>query len=237
VSGAARVRGLLVHPLLTNSTALIALRATNLVARLLLLFAIAHAVPPAAFGLVVFALSVAEIGKVAADFGMDTLAIREYASGPGPETHRRFAASLAAGKVVFGALVYAGLAAWFVWKGPREQAELGLIVGATALTALLISYSLDWYQARLRIGQVFAPVAAANVLLALAALLLVPRLHDLRLQVALFPALELASGLVLLVWLGRESLVARPLFHFGGVPALVRASLPNAATGIRIMFY
>ena len=237
---ASGVRGLLGRPLLANSTALVALRATNLLARLAVLFAIAHGVPPAAFGLVVFALAVAEIGKVAADFGMDTLAIREYAADapPGdPGAHARFASALAAGKLLFGGLVYAGLAAWFVWKGPREQAELGLIAGATAVTALLISYSLDWYQARLRIARVFVPVALTNVLLALGAVLIVPRLPDLRLQVALFPALELASGLVLLLWLRREALLAPPWVAFGRVPGLLAACLPIAVTNVVIMLY
>lgn len=235
-----RARDLLGRPLVANSTALVALRATNLLARLLVMFAIAHAVPPAAFGLVVFAMSVAEIGKVAADFGMDTLAIREFAvDSPAhdPATHARFAAGLAAGKVLFGALVYAGLAAWFVWKGPREQAELGLVVGATAATALLVTFSLDWYQARLRVARIFAPVVVTNTLLALAALLLVPRLADLRGKVALFPALELASGLVLLVWLRREKVLAAPWLDFGRVPSLLRASVPIAVTNLVIMLY
>jgi O-antigen/teichoic acid export membrane protein len=168
---------------------------------------------------------------------MDTLAIREFAADAGRESHARLAATLAAAKVLFGAAVYAALAAWFAWKGPREQAELGLIIGATVLTALLISYSIDWFQARLRIARVFAPVALLNSLFAAAAVLLVPRLHDLRLQVALFPALELVSGLVLLVWLRREDLLAPPLFAFDRVRALALQSLPIAMTGLLIMFY
>jgi O-antigen/teichoic acid export membrane protein len=231
------VRGQLERPLVANSTALVALRATNLIARLILMFAIAHAVPPAAFGLVVLALSLGEIGKVVADFGMDTLAIREYAVDLEPGAHERFASALAAAKVVFGAITYIGLAVWFAWKGPGEMAELGIIIGATALTALLINFALDWYQARLRIARVFIPVMLSNVLLAVAALLLVPRLHDLRLQAALFPAFELVNGLVLLIWLRREGLMAAPHFAFDRIPALARASLPIAVTGFIIMLY
>lgn len=233
------VRGLLGRPLLANSGALVALRATNLLARLAVLFASARVTAPSQFGLVVFAMAVAEIGKVAADFGMDTLAIREYAADDpdDPGAHGRFAAALAAGKLAFGGLVYASLAAWFLWRGPREQAELGLIAGLTAVTALLITYALDWYQARLRIARVFAPVVAANVLLALAAVLAVPRLADLRLQVALFPALELASGLVLLVLLRREGLLAPPWVSFGRLPGVLAACLPIAVTNLVIMLY
>lgn len=231
------LRTLATHPLLANSTALIALRATNLLARLALLFTIAHAVPPAAFGLVVFALSVTEIGKVAADFGMDTLSIREFAAERPPGEHARFAAALAAAKLVFGLVTYAVLAVWFVWKGPREQAELGLIVGATALTALLISFSVDWFQARLRVARILVPVAVLNTFSALLAVLLVPHLHDLRLQAALFPLLEVISGLTLLVWLRREDLLAPPYFAWSRVLPLAGDSLPIAATGLLIMFY
>lgn len=85
-----RLRGLLARPVLANSVALVALRATNLLARLLLLFAIARQVTPTAFGTVVLVMSVAEIGKVLADFGLDTLAIREYsAAAPPPASPRR----------------------------------------------------------------------------------------------------------------------------------------------------
>ena len=238
VSGrAGPLRALLDRPVLANSAALVALRATNLLARLLLLFAIAHQVPPAIFGLVVFALSVAEIGKVVADFGMDTLAIREYAAEPSSSSHARFAASLAAAKLVFGAGVYAALAAWFAWTATREQAGLGIIVGATALTSLLVNFSLDFYQGRLRVARVLPPVLVSNAALTLVALLAVPRLHDLRAQAALFPAIEAVTGLVLLAWLRREDLLARPWLAFERVPDLVRHSLPIAATGIVIMIY
>ncbi len=234
---AAPLRALRGRPVLYNSAALVALRATNLLARVLLLFAIAHHVPPAAFGLVVFALSVAEIGKVVADFGLDTLAIRAYAGEAAEGERARFAAALAAAKLLFGAVVYAALAAWFAWSATREQAGVGIVLGLTALTSLLVNFSLDFYQGRLRVARVLLPVLIANALLTLAALLLVPRLADLRAQAALFPAIELVAGLVLLAWLGRESLLARPWLAFARVPDLVRHALPIAATAIIIMLY
>lgn len=228
-----RLRDLLARPVLANSAALIALRATNLLARLLILFAIARHVPPAAFGTVILVLSIAEIGKVLADFGLDTLAIREY-SAPSPPA--RFAAGLAAAKLLLGATVYVGLAGWFA-AGPTAQAVPGMIVGATVLTSLLVNYSLDFFQGRLRVARVLPAVLATNVLLTLAALVAVTRLGDLRAQVALFPLVEAVNGLVLLALLRREARRDGPPFAFGDVPALVRRSLPIAVTAVVIMTY
>lgn len=232
----ASLRALLRRPLVANSAALIALRAGNLAARLVLLFVIARVVSPASFGVVVLAVSAAEVAKVVADFGMDTIAIRTWAAGTPGAAHHRFAAALGGAKLLFGIAVYAALAAWFALTRPGEPAVLGAIVGLTVLTSLLTNFSLDWYQARLSIARVLAPVMAATVLLTLAAALLLPRLPDLRAQVALLPAIELAGGIVLLARLRRTGLAAPPP-TLAGVGALVRASLPVAATAILIVTY
>jgi O-antigen/teichoic acid export membrane protein len=222
---------------LANSVAVVALRATNLLARLVVLFAIARHASPADFGRIVLALSVAEIAKVAADFGMDTLAIREYALDAPPGGHGRFAASLAAAKLAFGVAAYAVLVAWFAWGAEPGGAGLAAIVGATALTSQLVNFSLDWFQARLRIARVVAPVVATNLLLATAAVLALPRLPHLSAQAALFPAMELAVGLVLFAALAREGVLSPPRLAFGRVAGLARRSLPIALTALAIMTY
>lgn len=237
MSAVAPLRMLRERPLLANTAALVAMRATNLAARLALLFLLARHVDPASFGLVVFALSVAEIAKVVADFGMDTLAIREYAIERPPGHWTRFAASLAGAKLVFGLVVYAALAGWLLATRSRAQAELGLVVGLTALTALAINFAIDWYQARLRVGRVIVPVVASNVALVALAALLVPRLPGLHVLAALFPAFELVNGLVLLAALRAEGLVGRPAIAFDRLGDLVRGALPIAATGVLIMVY
>ena len=225
------------RPVLANSTAVVALRAANLGARLLLLFTIAHQVAPASFGLLVFAMSVAEIGKVVADFGMDTLAIREYAMERAPGAHAGFAAGLAAAKLVLGLVVVAGLAAWFAFTASPEQAQLGFILSASALTSLFVNFSIDWFQGRLRVARVLVPVLALNGALALTGVLVLPHLHDLRVQALAFPLIETATGLVLLVRLRGEGLLAKPHFAFERVAPLVVASLPIALTAIVIMTY
>ena len=224
------------HPVLSNTAALVVVRAANLGARVLLLLLIARQVPPSSFGLIVLALSIAEIGKVVADFGMDTLAIRQYAAGT-PESHSRFAASLAAAKLIFGAAVYLGLIGILGVTQPAAQARLGWIIGSTVLTALLVNFSLDYFQSRLAARRVVVPVLLSNAAITASALLLLPATDDLRLMVAFFPVIEAVTGVVLLARLGREGLLEKPRLAFDRVPALVRRSLPIAATAIMIMTY
>ena len=231
------LRALLLRPVLANSAALVVLRATNLAARLALLFVIARLVQPTEFGLVVFALSIVEIAKVVSDFGMDTLSIREYAMDRDAPARTRFAASLAASKLVLGSVVYAALAAYFLITRSPEQATLGLVIGLSMFTALLTNFSLDHFQARLSVIKVLPQVVLANVALTIVAVLLLPRIGDLRAKVLCFPLIELVGGLVLLSALRREGLLGKPTLVFGQVLSLMRRSVPIALTGIVIMMY
>jgi O-antigen/teichoic acid export membrane protein/GT2 family glycosyltransferase len=224
-------------PVLANTGGLVALRATHLASRLLLLLVIAGQSDPHAFGRVIFALSVAEIGKVLADFGMDALAIREYAAERAPETHARFAASLAAAKLLLGGVVYLALGTYWSLSPSREQAALGWIFATTVVTALTVNFSLDFFQARLRVGRVLRPALLVTTGVTLAAALLLPRIADLRLQVAFFPLIEAITALVLLARLRDEGLVSRPVLAFGAVLHLIRRSLPIALTAFLIMTY
>lgn len=233
----APLRALLARPVLANSVALVALRATNLAARLGLLFVIARLIPPAEFGMVVYALSIVEIAKVVSDFGMDTLAIREYAIGRDAAARTHFAASLAAAKTVFGVVVYGALAAYFLLMRSSGEAQLGLLLGLSLFTALLINFALDHFQARLHVLRVLPQVLLVNLVLTVLAIVALPHLSDLHLKVLCFPLIELAGGLVLLAALRHEGLLGRPAFRFGEVLALTQRSLPIAITGIVIMLY
>src|SRR5689334_427044 len=108
------------RPVLANTTALMLLRGSNLAVRLGLLFLIARAVQPAEFGRLVLALSAAEVCKVLADFGMDTLAIREYALAADRAAVSGFAGSFAGCRVVCAALVQSGLIGWVLLTQPRS---------------------------------------------------------------------------------------------------------------------
>jgi O-antigen/teichoic acid export membrane protein len=217
--------------------ALVGMRATSLAARLILLFLIARHSPPAEFGLVVFALSVAEIARVLADFGLDTLAIREYAPDAPPGAHARFAASLLGAKAAFGVMAYAITALWFALTRPPDQAAIGWIVGAMIFTGLLAGFSIDWFQARLRVNRVIVPVVVVNAVLILVAMLLVPRLPDVRARAVLFPAFEAVIAIMLLIAFARERVAPRLVVAFDQVPQMVRSALPIAATAVLIMLY
>lgn len=231
------LRAVQARPVFANSVALIVLRAANLATRLGLLFLVARLVDPAEFGRAVFALSLVEIAKVLSDFGMDTLAIREYAWDRQPLERTRFAATLATAKVMFGVVAYAVLAVYFLRQGSREQMVVGLVLGLSTFTALLTNYSLDYFQARLRVIEVVPRVLGINLVLAITAAFVLPHLPSLRWQVVCFPAIELACGLALLEALRREPWWQRPKFAPGAIVGLLQQSLPIGATAIVIMTY
>ncbi len=233
----APLQALLARPVLANSVALILLRATNLAARLVLLFVLARLVTPEEFGLVVFALSIVEIAKVLSDFGLDTLAIREYALEQEASFRVRFAASLAAAKLLLGLGVYAVLAGYFMLTRSHAQAELGLVLGLSVLTALLTNFSLDYFQGRLRVLRVLPRVLVLNLVLTLAAVLVLPRIPALNAKVLCFSVIEAATGFALLLALRREGLLSAPTLAFGEIAQLLRRSVPIALTAIVIMVY
>ena len=226
-----------VRPVLANTSALVVLRGSNLALRLGLLFLIARAVQPPEFGHLVLALSVAEVGKVLADFGMDTIAIREYALAADRVTVSEFAGSFAWCRVVCAAVVQSGLIAWFLVTQSPATALVGVALSFTVWTSLLQGFSLDWFQGRLRVGRALWPVLAANVAGGAVAALVVTRAPGLPAKALVLPALEfLVGGVLLLVLRGEEAwALGRPAA--ARMRALFRASVPVAVTAVLIMLY
>lgn len=220
-----------------NGIALVVLRAGNLATRLVLLFVLARDLPTPTFGAIVLALSVAEVGKVVADFGMDTIAIREYASSRAPHPGR-FASTLALGKWIGGGVTFAVLALGWAWNGMASDPWLGIALALTVPTSLLTNHALDWFQARLCIAPLVVPVVIVNVIAIAFAWCVVPHLQGPHPAALCFPAFELAIGLVLAILFARERGGDR--FEWPRareLRALVRQAWPVGITAIFIMVY
>jgi len=233
----AGARGLARRPVLANTGALVVLRGSNLAVRLGLLFLIARQLPPEQFGHLVLALSIVEVAKVLADFGMDTLAIREYAVQRGHEAQATFAASFATLRAFWALIVQAGVIGWFALTQPSAVFGVGLVLSFTVWTALLQGFSLDWFQGRLRVARALAPALAVNAACGLAAAALLAHLPGLREKAACLPILELCAGLVMLFVLRRD-----PDWAFGRpsrrvARALALGGVPIVVTGMLIMVY
>ena len=225
------------RPVLANTSALVLLRGSNLALRLGLLFLIARVVQPPEFGHLVLALSVVEVGKVLADFGMDTIAIRQYALAADRVMVGGFAGSFAWCRVVCAAAVQSGLIAWFLVTQPPATALVGVVLSFSVWTSLLQGFSLDWFQARLRVGRALWPVLAANLTGGALAALAVTRVAGLQAKELALPALELLVGAVLLLVLRGEAGWALGRPTSASTRALFRASVPVAATAILVMLY
>ncbi len=88
------------NSLFSNSIAVLLLRGTTIFSRIAALFVIAKLTNNSTFGMVSVAVAIAEIGKVAADFGTDTLSLKEYAIENDPIRQGQFAQTVAQTKLL-----------------------------------------------------------------------------------------------------------------------------------------
>jgi O-antigen/teichoic acid export membrane protein len=185
------------NKIFSNSIAVLLLRGTTIFTRIAALFVIAKFTTSQEFGMVSVAVAFAEIGKVAADFGTDTLSLKEYAITADAARLKKFAGTVAHTKSILCVLVYASLSAYFLAAQTLPNAMIGLVAGLLLITTSASNFSINYFQARLRIPEILWPIIANNVM----ALLLVPlSLHlypSALLGLAILPAAEAVNALIL----------------------------------------
>src|SRR4051794_21622943 len=97
----------------SNSVSLIVLRGSTTATRLLILFIIARFSAPKEFGLISYAIAVTEIAEVIADFGIDTMALREFAIMRDETAQRTFAKTVAIAKLLCTTIIYVAVVSFF----------------------------------------------------------------------------------------------------------------------------
>ncbi|HEX6288545.1 MAG TPA: oligosaccharide flippase family protein [Herpetosiphonaceae bacterium] len=187
-----------INPLVSNTLSVTILRGTNTLTRVICLFIIARFLNPDLFGMIVFAMTVAEIAKVVADFGVDTLVIREFATTQSERYRQRLAGTAAQAKMVCGLIAYVLLLLCFALTQPQAQLQIGAVAGLLIFTGLWTNFSLNYFQARLQTNQIIAPVMVVNIAtVGIIALLFLIRPSAL-LGVAMLPIAEAISASILL---------------------------------------
>jgi O-antigen/teichoic acid export membrane protein len=215
--------------------AIVMLRGTTMGTRLLVLFIIARFASPAEFGVISFALAVAEIVKGMADFGVDTFAIRELALREG-EQQEIFASIAAATKLFTGLIAYPLLVLFFLLQN-KSHVQLGAELGLLVLTGLWCNMYIDYFQARLRVREIVAPVIVNNVATVIVAAAVFWIKPTVNAGVLILPLSEAFNAWVLSRQFNRELLLARQYVSFREVRLLLRRSMPIAGTLIISMVY
>jgi O-antigen/teichoic acid export membrane protein len=221
----------------SNSIAVLLLRGTTIFTRIAALFVIAKFTNSQEFGMVSVAVALAEIGKVVADFGTDTLSLKEYAIASEPQRLSKFAGTVAHAKFVCCLVVYAGLSAYFLAVETLPHALIGIVAGLLLITTSASNFSINYFQARLRIPEILWPIIANNFV-ALGLVALVLKLYpSALLGVAILPAAEAVNALILYLYFRKN--VRLKLFQVDRATVwnLLRQGLPIAISIIIVAIY
>jgi O-antigen/teichoic acid export membrane protein len=225
------------NPLINNTLALVTLRGSTTVTRLILIFIMALSTSPDIFGMIVFAIATAEIAKIIADFGVDTITIRELASTHDTTAQRIVMANVAGAKLVCSLLVYSLVLAGAWLTQTASQTHFIMVAGLLIPTYLWTNYTINYFQAHLRIQTIVAALALTNILAVILVVVLwaanVPVLYLL----ATLPLAEAIGALVLWFYLKKALAPRLPCIRPRAIYRILRTSFPLASAAIIVTLY
>lgn len=206
-----------------SSFATFLLRAASYGVRVVCLLVMARKAGPELFGTISLLFTMAEITRVLADCGLDTLMLRNMAIQRGDELSRSIGAALCAKAIMGGT---AGLVLLLAMHRLTPHTPLlNVLICGLALTPLAMNLGANYFIATRQTHLVTVPVvaitAAATIVFGIAALL--PSGVTLGLAVVL--AYEAALGVWLLTAAVRTARIA-PVLAWRAAPALLATALP-----------
>jgi O-antigen/teichoic acid export membrane protein len=221
----------------SNSIAVLLLRGTTIFTRIAALFIIAKLTSSQAFGMVSVAVALAEIGKVVADFGTDTLSLKEYAIDVDPGRLQVFAGSVAKTKMLCCLLVYTGLVTYFLAVETFPNALIGMVAGLLLITTSASNFSINYFQARLRIPEILWPIIANNVMALCMVGLALSIYPSALLGVAILPAAEAVNAFILYRYFNKNVRLNMSKVDRTDIWALMQRGLPIAISIIIVAIY
>lgn len=223
------------NPVVRNSLATLAIRGAFGIARLLMLFLIARAFGSDIFGQLALVLSFVEIAKVVADFGLDVVSIRRFAS-PGAQTEA-IMNTLLATKVVLAtsaAIVLPGV--MVLLYGSDAGVNILWVLLPSILTGLLINTFTSYFHSRLSVARtVIANAAGVGVFVGLTIVALGLQ-TPVTVVAAAIPISELVT-LGLLYRLYTRKHVVRPQYDRALLVSLFQDSAFVGVSGIIVVLY
>jgi O-antigen/teichoic acid export membrane protein len=226
-------------PIVSNSLGLLGVKGAVTMMRLLLLLLVAYWLPPHEFGLLAYAIAVAEIGRTFADFGLDTLAIRRIAQvGDAPEA-ARVAGGLLSLKAVLSAVVFVAVFLYYLLTQTVDQQLVGMICALLIFSGSAMNAVVDYFQAKLQTSRIVSRVLVAAVLGTAAAFAVIRVMPTPVVAAVMLVLVEIVMTGILLIHLNLAAGV-RPLPMWPNADLLtgmLRGALPIAASGILIMIY
>lgn len=223
-------------PVLSNSLAALVLRGTTISARLIVLFVIASFATPAEFGRVAYAVAIAEIAKVIADFGIDTLSIREFAVLQVGKMQQIYASTVAITKFCCGIIIYL-LCVLFFFTKHEATFDIEAIAALLAVTSLWSSLFINYFQAQLKTIKIVLPIFINGIITITLALIIFSLKPNVLLVLSLLPISETVSAYILARFFCKEIRFVREGLHLSNILKLLKRSFPIAITTICVVLY
>ena len=211
------------------------IRGAGGVTRILLLLLIAKRFGPTDFGRLSLILSLVEIVRVAADFGVDVVTIRRFS------LHRLLSEKLLGNalalKLISATLGYVTsiILYWLLYHNGEGVKLLG-IVGASLYTTLLLNAFVSYFQANLRMSGIVTSSLVSAFAYASLTLFGLYREWSLVALAVIIPASELIN-LVMTAAIYRKSSSLMVRFDRKIILSLLRESVPAAIGSIAVVLY
>jgi O-antigen/teichoic acid export membrane protein len=216
---------------------MLVVKGSTIATRIITLFLLARMLGPTEYGSIAYVLSIVEIIRQIADFGMDTYAIRHYTLLSATEKRQQFANTFASLRLIFGVSAYL---LWIVFAlyNHNNRLDLVIILGLLINSGLWTNYAINYFQAELRVASVIVPVLSMNVItiVLLAVLLNIPNVPVL-LLLSILPFGESIATIALLYRMNKE--LSFTILHWSpqNWRHLIVTCFPIAITSIVVIAY
>ena len=222
-------------PIIKNTGSTVLIRGLFGVARIVVLLLITKQFGPTEFGRLSLVLSITEIFKVMADFGLDTIAIRRFSVNR--LLSERILKNALTLKLISATIAYAAanIFFWFLYSS-TEGLVLLLIIAVSIYSTLLVNAFVSYFQANLRVSHIIG----SNVISAGVYILLTLLCLHLQYPLIAFAVIIPLSEAVNLIFTARVYRSISPLqlnFHKKIILSLLKESLPVGIAGLIIVTY
>lgn len=225
------------HPVFANSMALLLIRGATTGTRFVVLLLVARATLPVQFGLVAFTLSIVEIARNIADFGIDLLTVREFAITKQFEAVQSFASLVSFSKLINGFVGYVAVIIFFLFQQDYAQIPLIMVMGILIITSLGSNLAVDYFQAQLRVSNILVPILGMNIITVILVGLLVWFKASLLATIAILPLAEMLTLIILLRALNIEVPLTTSNWKWQSFIKLLAKSTPLAVTTVLVTLY
>jgi O-antigen/teichoic acid export membrane protein len=226
-----------IRKMFSNTISVMFVRGFTVLLRMISLFVLAKFSSPEEFGVISLMVAAAEILKVIADFGIDTLSVRDLAITISKKRQDAIVSNIAFVKFFSGLLFYVLMILTIFLSKYNSYTLLGVISGLLLITSLWSNLPINYFQSKLKMNELVIPMFL-NFLLAL--IIMVGAIlgkADTTILFATIPLSEITGTLILFICLNKKTQIHKKKISLSKVKDLFKRSWPIAITIISAVLY